>query len=369
MTISSSSGGEMEEFNERVSDIVKSPVIQIWQFSYRQVFLFGLVLIMLGLSSASIAQDDRVTRYNLVSAIYERVFNRQVTELEAINTGLIDAYEDGKFHLDWPVSRGMAAEAFYRLNIQTGSAARSPRAFADIDAESPFHKVLSVVGGAFLPQRRGNFDPNHILSRKDLFRGIQILIEKGVVKQEDRYGIEIDIVNQPVETVASVALAIEEIAAIRPELGFEERRDDLQKFKVDAYKRIARADRQVTREQLDPQVMASVEDATQAMGDVEELLESLGGSVLEMTATYPSNPDDEAVLRQGLAKIEGLLKTIVDRFKNSKLQLDTVMPVNPVEIEKCAALKVRLDKSVDEANLLRKRIAGRLSEPQKGENR
>jgi hypothetical protein len=176
-------------------------------------------------------------------------------------------------------------------------------------------------------------------------------------------------VNQPVETVASVALAIEEIAAIRPELGFEERRDDLQKFKVDAYKRIARADRQVTREQLDPQVMASVEDATQAMGDVEKLLESLGGSVLEMTATYPSNPDDEAILRQGLAKIEGLLKTIVDRFKNSKLQLDTVMPVNPVEIEKCAALKVRLDKSVDEANLLRKRIAGRLSEPQKGENR
>jgi hypothetical protein len=179
MTISSSSGGAMEEFNERVSVIGKSPVIlKIWHFSYRQVFHFALVLLLIASASTLAAQEEKVTRLQLVAAIYERIYNRQVSELEAINTGLLDAYEDGRFHLEWPVSRGMAAEAFYRLHVQSGNAARLPRAFADISPESSFKKVLDVVGGAFLPQKQGNFNPNHMLTRKDLFRGIQVLVDK-----------------------------------------------------------------------------------------------------------------------------------------------------------------------------------------------
>lgn len=319
--------------------------------------------------SASVlsAQSDKVTRLQLISAIYERIYNRQVTELEAINTGLLDAYEDGKFHLEWPVSRGMAAEAFYRLHMQSGNAARLPRAFADVDAASSFKKVLDIVGGAFLPQKRGNFDPNHMLSRKDMFRGIQVLVDKGVVTQEDRNAMEIEIINRPVASIASVAQNLEDLAAIRPELGFEQRSSDPDKFKQQAYERFSKADRQVAVEQMNPQVMSSVEDATAAMADVEKLITSLGGSVLEMTDTHPSNPDDEEVLRQGLAKIEIVLKTIVDRFEYAKLQLGTVMPANPDQIKKCADLDIRLSQTIEQADILRRRIAGRLAEPDKGE--
>lgn len=358
----------MEEFNERVSDIVKSPVIQkIWQFTYRQVLCCGLVLALILLSSAAMAQDDKVTRYNLVSAIYERVYNRQVTELEAINTGLLNAYEDGKFHLEWPVSRGMAAEAFYRLSVQSGTAAKLPRAFADVGNGSDYRKILDVVGGAFLPRGRGNFDPNHMLTRQDMFRGIQNLVNNGVVKQEDRYQMAIEIINKPVETITAATQAIEEFSttAVRPELGFEERDASVDKFKDDAYKRFARADRQVAAEQMNPQVMASVEDATEAMADVDNIMKSLGGSVLEMTTTFPSNPDDDHVLRQGLAKIEGVLKSIQDRFEYSKLQLSTVMPANPDQIKKCADLELRMNKTIEEADILRKSITARLAEPQK----
>ncbi|GAB4267326.1 MAG: hypothetical protein Kow0029_01790 [Candidatus Rifleibacteriota bacterium] len=358
----------MELLKERVSAIVKSPVIlKLWHFSYRQVIRCGLVLLLVTLSMTLPAENDKVTRFNLVSAIYERVYNRQVTELEAINTGLLDAYDDGKFHLDWPVSRGMAAEAFYRLSIQSGTAAKLPRAFADVNADSPYKKILDVVGGAFLPQRRGNFDANHMLSRHDLFRGIQILVSKGVFKQEDRYEMDIEIINRPVESVASAVNSIEEFStvSIRPELGFEERNSSEEKFKRDAYQRFSRANRQVAAEQLNPQIMASVEDATNAMADVESIMKNLGGSVLEMTSTYPSNPDDEKALRQGLAKIEGVLKSIIDRFEYSKLQLGTVMPVEPDQIVKCAELEKKLNRTIEEASILRKRISARLAEPQK----
>lgn len=358
----------MEEFNERVSVIGKSPVIlKIWHFSYRHVFRNALVLLLIALSSALAAQDDKVTRLQLISAIYERVYNRQVTELEAINTGLLDAYEDGKFHLDWPVSRGMTAEAFYRLSVQSGSAARLPRAFADIDPGSSFRKPLEIVGGAFLPRQRGNFDPNHMLSRKDLFRGLQVLIEKGVIKQEDRFAMQIEIINRPVESLASAARVMEEADSIRPALGFEQRETNSEAFKQSAYKRFAKADRQVAAEQMNPQVMASVEDAIAAMGDVESILTSLGGSVLEMTGTYPSNAGDERALREGLAQIEGVLKTIVDRFEYSKMQLGTVMPVNSDQIKKCADLDIRLNQTIEQAEILRKRIAARLAEPQKAD--
>ena len=359
----------MEEFNERVSVIGKSPVIlKIWQFNYRQLLCFLLVLSIFAITSTAMAQEDKVTRYQFVSAIYERIYNRQVSELEAINTGLIDAYEDGKYHLEWPMSRGMAAHAFLRLNQQAGSLARAPRAFADIGGESSFKRVLEVVGAAFLPQQRGNFNANHMLSRKDLFRAIQIMIEKNLVKQEDRYGMEIPVVTRPVEDDPDAALRqkLNLIDPIRPELGFEERNSEREKFKQEAYRRLTRADEQVTVDQLNPQAMSSVEDAAGAMGDVEDILKNLGGSVLEMTGTYPSNPDDERALRQGLSKIEEVLKTIVERFKYSRLQLNTIMPVDPDQIRKCADLEVRFKETIEQAETLRRRIAGRLAEPEKG---
>ena len=78
------------------------------------------------------AQDERISRYEFVSAVYERVYNRKLTELEVVNSGLIDAFDDGSFHLEFSISRGMAVEALYRLSLQAGTAARLPRAFADI---------------------------------------------------------------------------------------------------------------------------------------------------------------------------------------------------------------------------------------------
>ncbi len=373
----------MEELIERVSDIAGSPVIRkIWHNTYRQVLIVCLACCMFLPSSPLKAQDERISRYEFVSAVYERTYNRKLTELEVVNSGLIDAFDDGSYHLEFSISRGMAVEALYRLSIQAGTAARLPRAFADITPDSIFRKPLETVGGAFLPLKRGRFEPNHLIDRQALFHSIRTLIDKGVLQQEDRSEVKILPVFEPVVSASSVLSADspafsasesllatgsieQQLYAITPELGFQERQAVDGQYSADAYERIAMADSRVSPQQMNPQTMASIEDASNAMADVEQLFERLGGSIMEMTSTYPSNPDDEHVLRSGLAQIEAVIDTVLNRFEYSKLQLTTVIPVDPGQVKKCDQLNRQLVKNLEQAKLLKKRIAARLAEPQK----
>ncbi len=323
-------------------------------------------------ATALTAQENKISRYNFVLAVYERVFNRNITEVEVTESGLIDQFDDGQYNLDWPISRGMAAEALYRLSVQLGTVAKVPRAFADIGNDSIFKKPLETVGGAFLPRTRGRFDPNYLLDRETLFRAISILLEKGVLRQEDRSRQAIFATADPIVTTAltedrPVGGSGTSIIPIRPDLGFKEHKGEDTRYRAETYNRVAMANARVSTGQMNPQEMASVEDASNAMKDVEMLLNRLGGSVMEMTETYPSNPDDDSDLRQGLAKIEGVLAAAVERFTYSKLQLGTTMPVDPDQIRRCEELNRQLDTQLERLKILRQRIADRLAEPQKEE--
>lgn len=362
----------MEEFNERVSDIASSPVIlRIWQLTYRQSFKFCLVICLVFSTLISLqAQENRISRFEFLNSVYERVYNRRLTEIEAVNLGLMDMFDDGSYHLDWPVSRGMAASALYRLSIQSGSAAKLPRAFADISASSTFKKPLEVVGGAFLPLKKGRFDPNYLINRQDVFHALKILIEKGVIKQEDRSDMVDLPVADPVETVPEISSSVDKsIYSITPDMTFRDSPAVESSYRASAYQRIARARGRLSDGQVNPQSMASIEDAASAMADVDQILERLGGSVMEMTSTYPSNPDDEAVLRSGLAQIENVLSAVKNRFEYSKMQLKTVMPIDPDQVKQCEELNSKLNHHLEKVEVLSKRIAVRLAEPQKKEEK
>jgi len=363
----------MEELIERVSDIFRSPVIlKRWQLSYRQSLSLCLAMFITLSATALTAQENKISRYNFVLAVYERVFNRNITEVEAVESGLIDQFDDGQYNLDWPISRGMAAEAFYRLSIQLGTVARVPRAFADIGNDSVFKKPLETVGGAFLPRARGRFDPNYLLDRETLFRAINVLLEKEVLRQEDRSRQAIFASTEPIATTSltnDLPAADNEnvLMPIRPELGFKEQKSEDTRYRAETYNRVTMANTRVSTGQMNPQEMSSIEDASDAMKDVEALLDRLGGSVMEMTEAHPTNPDDENDLRQGLAKIEGVLAAAVDRFTFSKQQLSTAMPVDPDQIRRCTELNRLLDIQLERLKILRQRIADRLAEPQQKE--
>ncbi len=198
-----------------------------------------------------------------------------------------------------------------------------------------------------------------------------MLLEKGVLHQEDRTREAVFVAIDPVTTMPTMpsqAITANDeatIDAIRPDLGFKEHKGEDNRYRADTYNRITMANSRVSTGQMNPQTMASIEDAGNAMQDVEQLLERLGGSVMEMTETYPSNPEDESDLRQGLTKIENVLAAAVERFSFSRLQLNTAMPVDPDQIRKCEQLNRQLGVQLENLKILRKRIADRLAEPQK----
>jgi hypothetical protein len=362
MTISSSSGGEMGEFINRVSDIFVSPVISsIWQFNYRQAVRVCLIFSLIACLTLSASAEEKISRFKFVEIVYERVFNQDITEMEAVQSGLLEAYDDGSYHLDWPISRGMAAEAFYKLVKQSGGAEKAARAFSDVKPDSRFRKSLNVVGAAFLPRSRGKFDPNHILGKKDLFHALRSLIDKEVIVQIDRSDSPVEILEDPVSTKSD---PLEEISNIevRPELGFKEKEITGTEFRRKATRRFGKAYKGVTSQQLNPQVMSNIENAAEAMKDVEKLMEALGGNIVELSASYPENEQDKADLKRALAKIEKILTGILERFNYSKVQLNSVIPVDPAQIRKCSLLNDRLEANIKRATELRNRINSRLAE-------
>ncbi len=358
----------MGVFNERVSDILESPVIcEIWHCSYRQFAVLCLAIFFLTTNLLPANAEDKITRLTFMESIYERVFNKNLTEIEAINSGLLEKFDDKQHHLDWPVSRGMAAEAFYKLSLQTGAGNKLPRAFADIKPGNKFSKPLSVVGGAFLPQRSGKFNPNHLLERKDMFHAIRILVEKNVIKQMDRSEVRFDLTEDPKNDGIDELLRPDREIEFNPKSEYIGVDNEAIDFSAETTQRIARVENRLSAGQINPQIMSNIEEATEAMEKVEKLMHSLGGSVMELSAAYPKNKDDERDLRHALAKIEAILNGIMDRFEYSQLQLKAVTPVDPDQIRKCGILKIRIDKNLDEAKSLRNRITKRLSEKGHGD--
>lgn len=355
----------MEELIERVSVITKSPVIsKLWQNSYRQAALVCLVFCVFFICAPANARQDRVNRHQLVSAIYERVYNKRITEVEAVESGLIEPYEDGSYKLDLSASRAMAAQAFYRLAIQQGTTAVVPRAFADIHEASPHYNALRVVGAAFMPDRNGRMRPNDMLLRRDIFHAVTVLLDKKVIRQQDLFDRPAERISVPVlerleneaQQVAKNS-SVADIKAYRPDL------DPDQNYVKRSHARVARVDPLVSAQQMNPQLMVSINEASNAMDDVEQLLESMGANVLDMASTYPTAAEDENDLRRALSKIDGVLSVLVTRFEYSKLQLSTVTFVDPDQMHKSAVLDERIKNNLEQAELLRRRIALRLAEP------
>lgn len=355
----------MEELIERVSVITKSPVIsKLWQNSYRQASTVCLVFFVFFIFAPAIARQDRVSRHGLVSAIYERVYNKRITEVDAVESGLLEPYEDGSFRLDLSASRAMAAQALYRLAIQQGTTAVAPRAFADIHDASPHFNALKVVGAAFLPDRNGRMRPNDMLLRRDIFHAVTQLIGKKVIRQQDLF-------DQPAERISAPVL--ERLENEAQQVAKKMSAEDMREYRTDlspdhdyvkkSRERIARVDPLVSAQQMNPQLMASINEATVAMDDVEQLLESMGANVLDMASTYPTAAVDENDLRRALSTIDGVLSVLVTRFEYSKLQLSTVTFVDPDQMHKSALLDERIKKNLEQAELLRRRIALRLAEP------
>ncbi|MDD3377276.1 MAG: hypothetical protein PHF08_07460 [Candidatus Riflebacteria bacterium] len=352
----------MEELIERVSDIIMSPVIRrnIWHFLHRQKGLISLVCFILMLFSAPLAADspDRVSRLNFIAYVYGELYDYCPLVEEVHKLGLLEAFPDGKMHLEWPITRGIAAEALYRVSIQSGSGGKMPRAFADIPDDSPYLKALKVVGGAFLPRNRGRFEPDKLLSETHLKHAVSVLLSNRVIVKEAGKRIEM------VPVFVSEKDEYADIEPLHPPIGFSEKPGSNFGYINDALAKIDVVNEMsVATQQMNPQSLSDIRSAVKAMEEVQTLFKKFGASVLELTAINVKFPGDDKALRNALSQFNNMLSDFVIRFNYCKDQLSRVTLVDPDIIKKCDILNSEIDESLRQIKILRKRISDRMSQP------
>jgi len=357
----------MGELIMRVCDIFVSPVIRkIWHACYRQILTICLVLTLILLQCTILSASDKLTRFEIVSALYERVFNVDMTEVKAMKTGLLEPYEDGRYHLDWPITRGMAANMFYTISVQSGSVTKFPRAFADIRPESEYRKVLNRVGGAFLPQKDGKFMADNVLNKEDMYRAISVLIDKKVFKQNDLSGREEEVLADPLVTSKSIDFSnttetkkTTSIGEITPFINTE---NYDKKYTNRAIKKLKNSAHLVKMQQMNPQVISSIENAYQGIKEVKKYMKSMTSSTIDLIEISTKTTEDEKAVEKALSRINRVLNGMIERFEYSKVQLNNVIPINPGQIKKCSRLNSELTKYIEDAKILHNKISSRLAE-------
>ncbi|HNV72240.1 MAG TPA: hypothetical protein PKO06_21210, partial [Candidatus Ozemobacteraceae bacterium] len=115
-----------------------------------------------------------LTRLELVELCVSKLQNRFIDEVEAIRCGLLAPYPDGRMHLDWPATRGVAAGVLARLTLTLGLPAR-PAPFSDVDTTSPLAPHLAQVGALFPALEEGRFRAEQLAYREDLEQMIESL--------------------------------------------------------------------------------------------------------------------------------------------------------------------------------------------------
>lgn len=349
----------MEELIERISDIIISPVIcrDIWQFLHRQkrIICLACFIILTFVSPLSGAQKEKISRFDFVNYVYGQLFGLQPSAEEIKRLGILDSFPDGEFHLDWPITRGIAAESFYRISVQLASEIKIPRAFADIPNDSPFAMALSVVGGGFIPRNMGRFEPDKLLVENHLKHAFSVLESKKVLSKDIGKKIDFITVYEPLKNEYDL------IESISPELGFSDKPGtNFDYINETLYKIGTINDMSIATQQMNPQNISDIRNAAKEMEEVQKLFKKFGGSILDLTSIESVLPNDEKILRNALSQFNNMLRDFIIRFEYCKEQLSRVTLVDPELIKKCDILNTEIIESLKQIRILRKRINERL---------
>lgn len=350
----------MEELIERISDIIKSPVIcNIWHFSNRHKRLIALVslIALLLVSPAMALEQDKVSRLEFIQHLYQELFETDIQGEEIKKLGLLDVFPDADLHLEWPITRGIAADALYRIHQQQGTLKKLPRAFADITENSPFYRPANTIGGAFLARNKGRLEPDKLLTKVHLKHCISVLKIKEIFTPKEKQLYELS--TQPI--TQNKAFQIE---PIYPDLGFHQTPNTNLEYTQRALSKIENINSMsIATQQLNSQEISDIRKATEAMREVKELLHKFGASIFELTTLKTNIPSDDKAIRKALMQFDTMLKDVITRFEYCKLQLSKVTPISPELIKKCDILNSEIREYTGQIKILKKHIAERLKMP------
>ena len=123
------------------------------------MLVFALLIVWPDIVSAA-----SVSRMQFLEQSLQRLHERKIDEAEALKSHLIDAFPDGKMHLDYPITRAGAVRALYRLLMPEVRAIPWPRSADDIASGTETANALAILGGAFPPGPNNKFQPDRFLN-------------------------------------------------------------------------------------------------------------------------------------------------------------------------------------------------------------
>ena len=87
--------------------------------------------------------------------------------------------------------------------------------------------------------------------------------------------------------------------------------------------------------------LKSLKKSTEAMAEVEELLDRLEISIKDLAETKTSSEEDDEAILKAFAELDGLLSYTHFQLKSGKDQLSSIRPVTDEEIAEYNSLKVK----------------------------
>jgi len=320
------------------------------------LYLFSAFLIPL------FAENGTVSAFEFIERIFKSVFSKDISEIEALQSGLLEKNPDGKYHLDWPLSRGAAAKTVSRFLNSIKNAKAAPGFFKDIELCSPLYSTLAHVGGLFTPYEKDLFKPDLLITPEETKQILNKLLS--LLPENPRF-----ISKKTAECASETVQVIPEFdgtAAFQASDSFSFKGRDSPRASSDS-QRISRLVNFVPSNQLAPQYSFDLQEAAKSLDELDVNLNSFEISVFDLSTLEPVEKSDVKELREGLTGIRSAIVPMIEKLEFSRKHLSAALFTDSESIKTSADLKHRLDSNLARMKRLLQKIDSRLGKLPKEE--
>lgn len=110
-----------------------------------------------------------------------------------------------------------------------------------------------------------------------------------------------------------------------------------------------------------------LKNTTEAIAEVEDLLNKLNSSIKELAESEPIQDEDAKAVLKAFAELDGVLSYVYEQLNSGKIQLECVNPIDSEEIMLFNSLKMKFTTDINMTNDLKKIIAKKLADASKRE--
>ncbi|MBF0502412.1 MAG: hypothetical protein HQM09_19895 [Candidatus Riflebacteria bacterium] len=362
-----------------------------------------------------------VSRIDFLEKAVEVIGGGPIDEASAVTSGILEPCPDGHYHLDWPVTRGLAVRSLARLIIRLPVKVTFPGVFCDVGSGTPLSEALDIVGGAFKNIDQERLRPDRLFTPSDLETVLSALMTRipsgtasapslvpmvpltqsvegkefsNSFRFSDPRTSAMDRIRQTQVIEDTERLSKYDISSTGSDVnlysvasasrmnGFDYDgaqthidTDSNKSIGVDGLAgriasselvlgsntaRVNRLGRFVPHDQLSPTNAFDLEAAEKGTAEIEHSLDSLEVNILDLVSLVEVDRADDRRLRDALAEIRPMLSTSEEKLNISQDTLGAVLLVDGDSMRRAASLKDRLNRNLARIARLRERIDDRL---------